>query len=406
MASLSPLWVKITDFGISKRWADTALQTRCGTILYQAPELHRVLPKEMRTEGDQYTWAVDMWALGAIVHEVLTSQIPFTEVRSVSAGSTIFGSTATSSAHDGWLLAQYCSGKPFPVASLNEQGADATAIGFVKRLMVVNPKDRVSAADALSDAWFSEILPTPLPWPATASPWGKSFAELANESAATPPSQSQLPTRNLTPPHHQTAVPRSIPAAPFGGVATPRVVPPFPPRNPFSLHYPAAVPVPVSYPIGVPVPATVITPQTFFSDWANERVARPPSPPPIRLRNIFAAVPEPVTATSRQNPPSEWANERGATPPSQLLFGRANPIQRNSRTAVPQSIPATAFGTVAMQALSPPEYPTPPQHQTAVPTALPIRRARRPKFNRNGKPSPDDTLILYVVRAILTEIKH
>lgn len=35
----------------------------------------------MRTTGRRqlYTWAVDMWGLGAVVHEILTAEIPFTE---------------------------------------------------------------------------------------------------------------------------------------------------------------------------------------------------------------------------------------------------------------------------------------------------------------------------------------
>lgn len=246
MASLLPLWVKITDFGISKRWADTALQTRCGTILYQAPELHRLLPKEMRTEGDQYTWSVDMWALGVIVHQLLTSQIPFTEVLSMSAGSTYFQSTATSSAHDGWLLVQYCSGKPFPVASLNEHGASATAIGFVKRLMIVNPKDRVSAADALLDGWFTEIVSPAVPETVIATPWQTACSEFADEKVATPPSQTSFQTQNFAPPHLPPAVYRSISAAPVRRVATPSGQPLSPLQYPTPPHYQTAVAEPVT----------------------------------------------------------------------------------------------------------------------------------------------------------------
>lgn len=245
MASVSPLWVKITDFGISKRWADTALQTHCGTALYQAPELHRLLPKELRSAGDQYTWAVDMWALGAIVHEVLTSRIPFTEVPPMSAGSTYFESTTTTnSSHDGWLLAQYCNGQPFPVDSLNQYGASATAIAFVKRLMIANPKDRVSAADALLDGWFSETTTTAAPDQVAATPSQKSITELAKASAATPQSRPLSPPRNLTAGHHQTPVHRAVGAVPFSRVATPSGQPLPPQQYPAPAHHPTVVPVP------------------------------------------------------------------------------------------------------------------------------------------------------------------
>lgn len=176
MASISPLWVKITDFGISKRWAGTALHTHCGTALYQAPELLGLLPRSMKTQkqsssspinmrnqGKSYIWGIDMWALGAVVHEMLTSEIPFTEIGPATSDFTDQSMTPGSSV-DGEMLLDYCAGREtFPVAGLTRHRASATAIAFVKRLMILNPKDRVSAADELLDRWHSGFISTALP---------------------------------------------------------------------------------------------------------------------------------------------------------------------------------------------------------------------------------------------------
>lgn len=156
MASISPLWVKITDFGISKRWAGTALRTQCGTALYQAPELIGLLPRRMRPEGQLYSWSVDIWALGAIVHQILTSKIPFLELVEIEEDSG-YSSLEVEPSIDGELLLDYCAGRlDFPDASLTMHGASKKAIDFVKSLMAPDPKDRVSAGDALESAWLAE----------------------------------------------------------------------------------------------------------------------------------------------------------------------------------------------------------------------------------------------------------
>lgn len=76
ISCLSPISIKISDFGISKCSVGTSLRTGCGTVCYQAPEQQGLLPREMRS-GNSYTNAIDLWALGTIVHEILASEIPF-----------------------------------------------------------------------------------------------------------------------------------------------------------------------------------------------------------------------------------------------------------------------------------------------------------------------------------------
>lgn len=110
----------------------------------------------MRTKTS-YTNAVDLWAVGTVIHEILTSTIPFLdtyqEIDSAFTPSEL-GTTVLFDM-DMDLLQNYCHGDhPFPCQWLDEIGASKITIDLVKRLMVVNPKDRVSAAAALKSPWF------------------------------------------------------------------------------------------------------------------------------------------------------------------------------------------------------------------------------------------------------------
>ena len=63
-------YVRITDFGLSKDNMDayTYTNTVCGTPQYMAPEILR---------GSSYSRAVDWWALGVLMFEMLTGTYPF-----------------------------------------------------------------------------------------------------------------------------------------------------------------------------------------------------------------------------------------------------------------------------------------------------------------------------------------
>ncbi|MCJ1269155.1 hypothetical protein MMC22_009044 [Lobaria immixta] len=77
-------WVKIADFGISKRATEglTALRTRGGTPAFTAPEAHDFFQSDDRL-NDPYTNAVDIWSLGVITFLILTGVTLFKEVRSL-----------------------------------------------------------------------------------------------------------------------------------------------------------------------------------------------------------------------------------------------------------------------------------------------------------------------------------
>ena len=71
-------WVKIGDFGISKRIQnqDTSLRTFTGTHDYMAPEFFGYVD-DIDEERSDYTHAVDIWALGCVVYRLCAGKVPF-----------------------------------------------------------------------------------------------------------------------------------------------------------------------------------------------------------------------------------------------------------------------------------------------------------------------------------------
>jgi serine/threonine protein kinase len=134
VASLSPLVVKIGDFGVSKRVQnnDTVLRTSCGAIEYTAPEIyiHR---------HPEYTNAVDIWSLGCVVHKILTGCTPFTNPEL-------------------WNYAYGPTG--FPVQHLATKSISGSVVEFIKCLMEKDPGTRLSAEQARKAAWLNVVEET------------------------------------------------------------------------------------------------------------------------------------------------------------------------------------------------------------------------------------------------------
>jgi WD40 repeat protein len=135
-------WVKIADFGISKRCLEdmTALRTRSGTPEYMAPEfLERALSAK-RGEHAQfsYTNAVDIWALGMTVYVLLLGELPF---------NPLFQD-----------LQNYSCGKlEFPANAMFEKGMSIKACEFTRSLMVPRPEDRPDVAECLTHHWLEKF---------------------------------------------------------------------------------------------------------------------------------------------------------------------------------------------------------------------------------------------------------
>src|SRR5262249_9025491 len=97
MSSVVGFVPKITDFGLAKQLDDDSGQTRSGAVLgtpsYMAPE-------QARGAGARVGTAADVWALGAILYEMLSGRPPF-------RGATVLDT-----------LEQVCALEPVPLARL------------------------------------------------------------------------------------------------------------------------------------------------------------------------------------------------------------------------------------------------------------------------------------------------
>lgn len=133
-------WVKIADFGISKRAREghTALRTLIGTPSFTAPEILFSFLQSDHQNDDVYTDAVDIWSLSVIAFLILT-------------GETLF--------KDQSRLFQYVSGKyEFPLAILLANKISGHGCEFVKSLMAPNSEDRPGAKECLQHRWLGSLM--------------------------------------------------------------------------------------------------------------------------------------------------------------------------------------------------------------------------------------------------------
>eukprot|EP01103_Thecamoeba_quadrilineata_P007028 TRINITY_DN16806_c0_g1_i1.p1 TRINITY_DN16806_c0_g1~~TRINITY_DN16806_c0_g1_i1.p1 ORF type:complete len:299 (-),score=84.51 TRINITY_DN16806_c0_g1_i1:120-1016(-) len=120
--------IKIADFGLSKIVSNKAfMQTACGTPGYVAPEV-------LKSQG--YDKEVDLWSIGVITYILLCGFPPFynEELRDL---------------FEQIMRAEY----DFPEEywhSISDEAKD-----FVRRLLVVEPKQRMTGEQALQHPWLN-----------------------------------------------------------------------------------------------------------------------------------------------------------------------------------------------------------------------------------------------------------
>ncbi|KAL5363914.1 kinase-like domain-containing protein [Aspergillus floccosus] len=126
-------WVKIGDFGISKRVEDGlgALTTTKGTVGYMAPEILGFTER-----GRPY--AIDVWAVGEITFQLLTKKPTF---------------------KNPGLLSKYVNNPElFPVDVLQAAHISQSGVDFVLSTMHPMPDKRITAQAALEHAWMDQPL--------------------------------------------------------------------------------------------------------------------------------------------------------------------------------------------------------------------------------------------------------
>lgn len=139
-------WVKISDFGISKRFRDSqgVSSTVKGTPAFMAPELHGFKARNSHSDPPCPN-SVDIWALGEITHQLLTRRQAFEKIAT---------------------LYSYIQGnQQFPVDRLLTQSISRNAISLISNMMQAVPVIRYTAELALQSEWFAHLRPPPSPPP-------------------------------------------------------------------------------------------------------------------------------------------------------------------------------------------------------------------------------------------------
>lgn len=127
--------LKLIDFGLSKRQeGNKKLKTIAGTPYYMAPEV---------LDG-QYDSKCDTWSLGVLLYVFMSGYLPFQGENR----NEVFYKIQNAKYHFDHKEFQDCS---------------ENVIDLIKKLLVVNPKTRLSAGDAIKHPWFkSESSSKPL----------------------------------------------------------------------------------------------------------------------------------------------------------------------------------------------------------------------------------------------------
>ncbi|KAK2763175.1 hypothetical protein FQN54_009811 [Arachnomyces sp. PD_36] len=136
VASKGPKWwVKIGDFGVSKRVEGSMiLQTCVGTPYYIAPEIRGDVMRFGEADDLGYTSAVDIWSLGVIVCRLLTGK--------------------QASLKNKEMLKYIHKPTNPPPGSLFSDTINGSILRLLEGLLAPKPERRLSAGDALQNDWL------------------------------------------------------------------------------------------------------------------------------------------------------------------------------------------------------------------------------------------------------------
>ena len=132
--------VKVSDFGLSKLVDPTKkfdMRTFCGTLLYLAPE---VISTRINA-GQCYNEKIDMWSLGVLLYVLLAGCQPFFDSREDTD----------------LTLVQQINGGIYDLVKMEVwKNVSEDAKDLIRRLLVVDPIQRLSAAAALKHPWLQD----------------------------------------------------------------------------------------------------------------------------------------------------------------------------------------------------------------------------------------------------------
>ncbi|CAH2351388.1 calcium/calmodulin-dependent protein kinase I [[Candida] railenensis] len=124
--------ILVADFGLARilRNSNEKLHDISGTLSYMAPEIFQ------KEKG--HSFEVDMWAVGVIVYFMLCGYMPF------------------DCESDSETQEAICSGDYSYDPPEYWEHVSPEAIDFIDKCFTINPEERITATEALDDAWLRE----------------------------------------------------------------------------------------------------------------------------------------------------------------------------------------------------------------------------------------------------------
>ncbi|CDS13810.1 hypothetical protein LRAMOSA05984 [Lichtheimia ramosa] len=152
--------LKIADFGLARDWGDPGRQmtSQVVTRWYRSPEL--------LFGAQEYTYAVDIWAVGCIFAELMLRTPYVAGDSDIDQLKKIFHALGTPTEAD-WpgmtSLPDYIQFKPFPKVQLRSYftAAGTDALDLLEKMLVFDPNKRWTTQQCLSHPYFrNSPLPT------------------------------------------------------------------------------------------------------------------------------------------------------------------------------------------------------------------------------------------------------
>ncbi len=134
-----------------------------GTQNYLAPEVMGLVEADSSDGGFSYTSAVDIWALGMIVYQLVTNRLVFARPRD---------------------LVRYVQGQGI-IPMQREEELSEGCFSFIQLLLARNPQERPTATEIAKLPWLKDFV-TPLPGVAGASRYYSPIRYMSSRELITP----------------------------------------------------------------------------------------------------------------------------------------------------------------------------------------------------------------------------